>query len=475
MQYMTDTIWNKRLPSIVSIFFLAIAIVTIGWTSKNAVYLGSNAEGGDIPHNIRITNNKDSEFTVSYITTADVFGTVSYGTTPQLGTIALDKKDQSSGTSTTHRIHYIIVRGLTPETKYFFTIISGGNVFLINNVAFTTTTGTKLIGNGSYAKQITGSVKTSDGTSAQEGIAYLTIAGLQTLSTEITSAGSYTFSLDNTRTQQLDTYGTPSDGTTTVLELETASEHSNILFLPANPLPAITLSKNYDFTAQIPSPIISPAPSSSTSGFPVFNSSFSANSSLQLTTPQDATRLQDQQPVFKGTALPNSTVQVTVHSAELIQTSIQSDGNGHWSFRPTTPLSPGQHTVTVINSDSGQSITRSFTILTLGSQFTAPSVSPSQNDTPTPTIIPTATITPSPVPTTALSSTPAPKLNNSQPTTKPTNIPSPTVTISPTKTPIVVPPAFPIYALFDIGMIIGLVIITIGTMFFFATRKTTSV
>lgn len=54
----------------------------------------------------------------------------------------------------------------------------------------------------------------------------------------------------------------------------------------------------------------------------------------------------DNDPVFSGTALANSTV--SIYDGKTLLGSVQVDGTGHWSFKPLSPLSDGVHSFTTI-------------------------------------------------------------------------------------------------------------------------------
>jgi len=106
--------------------------------------------------------------------------------------------------------------------------------------------------------------------------------------------------------------------------------------------------------------------------------------------------------LFSGTALPNGTVKITIHSDEGIEVTVTADGLGNWTYRPERELSPGEHTITISTKDSAGTtrfITRAFSIFEEGSQVTeaaTPSATPtfSPTVTPVPTIVPTNTPTP---------------------------------------------------------------------------------
>jgi hypothetical protein len=71
-----------------------------------------------------------------------------------------------------------------------------------------------------------------------------------------------------------------------------------------------------------------------------------------LTSPGNGGSVATTTPTFTGTATPGSTVTVTDSSGAVICTAVV-DASGNYSCTATTPLSPGTHGVTVVQTDSG--------------------------------------------------------------------------------------------------------------------------
>ena len=70
-----------------------------------------------------------------------------------------------------------------------------------------------------------------------------------------------------------------------------------------------------------------------------------------LTTPADGSTTTDTTPTFTGTAAPGSTVQISVDGNPIGTTA--ADGNGDFTFTPTTPLDPGRRTATATATAGG--------------------------------------------------------------------------------------------------------------------------
>ncbi|MBI2420675.1 MAG: hypothetical protein HYV38_01165 [Candidatus Levybacteria bacterium] len=162
-----------------------------------------------------------------------------------------------------------------------------------------------------------------------------------------------------------------------------------------DPVPLITLSQNYDFSESEESE--EPKPTEDIPNLPTIEKAVSSDPTIE--NPSKDEKFSDQQPEFSGSANPNESVSIEIHSDENIKTQVTSDSNGNWAYRPTKPLSPGEHTITVTTKDKSgilKKITRSFTVFAAGDQVSesaTPSATPIFTPTPTPTGIPIPTPT----------------------------------------------------------------------------------
>ncbi|MDP3726874.1 MAG: Ig-like domain-containing protein [bacterium] len=416
---MKRSIWGKRLPTVLGILIIVVGIGVTSLLVKTGVIFIGRASPSEIPENIRISNLSDTAFTVSYTTEAKILGTISFGKDTNLGSIAIDDRDQA-GNIGSYQTHHITVRNLKPLTKYFFSINSGQNTVSNNDVPFDVTTESENQIKSSSQQKVTGNVIAPDATIPSEAIVYLAFADAQTASSLLKSDGSYSLSLNYLLNQAEDTI--------VQIVVVTPSQQSNITVFAkqSNPVPLITLSKNYDFTIST-SPIASESAVASKAAqinFPALSVSPASSKEPQILTPKKDEGLSDLQPLFKGTASPETTVKIIINSEEPIQNQVVADKSGNWTFRPTKPLSPGQHTISIITQDKFgilKTITQSFTVYAQGSQV-------AQSATPSAT--PTLTITPSPKATASASPTPT---ITSTPTPTPTPIESgPTPTLTPT-------------------------------------------
>ncbi|MCL5438673.1 MAG: Ig-like domain-containing protein [Patescibacteria group bacterium] len=458
---MKNNIWRKRIPTLLGLFLIIIGITVTSILVKNGTIFVSKASPTNTPKNVRITNVSEISFTVSYETDASVLGSISYGETSNLGSTALDTRDQQSGNVAAYKLHYFMVRGLKPSAKYFFNIVSGQDTFQNNETLFEITIAPNIEASPSAQQPIVGKVIMPDGTNPQEAIVYITIPKAQTTSTIVKGDGSYIIPLNALRTDDLKSFFPISKDTKLQMLAIGPSARSNVKLFAnqINVVPTITLSKDYDFTTGN-SPInVSEEESSASANvnFPAFSANQVSNKNAEILTPKDEEKFTDQQPLFKGVASPGASIKLIIHSDENIQTQVIVDNKGNWSFRPQKTLSPGQHTVSIIAPDKFgvlKTITQSFTVYAQGSQV---------NESATPSATPTIKIT----------STPTPILS----TPSPTQIPSPTLTPTPTITQAPVASATPTLAPAKpgsssaiIGAIAAIATTTIGVLLFLVTR-----
>jgi hypothetical protein len=416
---------NKRIPTLLGLFIITIGVIITSILVKTGVITVQYAAPSETPENVRITNVTANSFTVSYTTQTKVLGSLAYGTTSDYGNVGYDDRDQKTTTAGEYTLHYMTIKNLKPSTLYFFAITSGKDSYLHNDTPFQVTTGPILSQDPPTQKPVTGKILLPDGTIPTEAAIYLSTDGSQTISAFIQPDGSYILPLNSLRTQDLTAYATISQNQKLRELVIDATQKSSILLLASqiNPIPAVTLSQDYDFTAQT-TPLASPSAQTS---FPSFTTTLAPKSKPQILTPKSEQGFTDTQPMFKGTAQPGENVQITVHSEQVIKSTVTTDKNGNWSFRPDQNLAPGEHTITIVTRNTSgilQTIQKSFTVYAAGTQV-------SQSATPSATVTPKPTIKPTAIPTAVPTSQPTP-IPTAAPTIAPTVVAA--VTIQPTPT-----------------------------------------
>lgn len=408
---MKKSFWDKRIPTLFGLFIITLSIGITTFLVNKETFLQIKAAPTQQPQNVRITNVTDQSFSVSYITTGKISGSLNYGKDKALGQSALDEKDQQIKKTTDRKVHSITVNNLTPLTKYYFTIISGQDAYLNNNQPFEIITAQTISALPTNNDKIKGEIILPNGLPPNEGIIYITADNSAVVSQTLKPDGTYEIPLSLIRTGDFSLYYDFNSNSVIKMLVYGDTLTSNVFFSKdqENSIPTITLSKDYDFrTNEIPQASLS----ANQLNFPTFTSTSSAaqKKSPQILTPKKDQGFTDQQPLFKGTALPGEDVQIIIHSTENIQTEVSANQSGTWSFRPSSLLSPGNHTITIITRDAGgilRSITQSFVVHASGTQVSQ-SATPSGTLTPTPTVKPTLTPTVTPTILSSLTITPVP-------------------------------------------------------------------
>jgi hypothetical protein len=431
---MRRTVWNAKIPNLFAIMLLVVGIFGISFLSSRGIIFEGRANAGAQPKNVRTSNITDTSVTVSYITDSAVTGSISYGTSQELGSVMLDDRDKQTGIPSNHTIHYITITGLTANTQYSFAILSDGAEFrdIESLYVITTAQTADAIRTGTFPP-MQGKITRNDGGSPAESVVYITGENMQTLSALGLPDGRYTLPIDSARTKSLDAFATLQ--ATDVLELLalTSTEQATAKLTPLQDgnVPMMSLANTYDFTSGSTEPIAQ-ASESAELIFPTFPAIEIEDTTISITAPEANAGLTDDRPTFRGNALPNEEIEITVESDPITET-ITADRSGRWQFRPSSELEPGEHTVTIKTKNEAGILTtikQSFTVYAEGSSFTDISVTPTQAVSPTPT----ATLTPPPTST----QTPTPTVEATTPTATPTDtqvgIPTPTATGTPTPT-----------------------------------------
>lgn len=456
---MKNNIWSKHIPTLLGIGIITIGIALTSFLVKNGTVFKGQAQFAQIPQNPKISNISDTSFTVSFTTQDESIGSISFGKDKSLGQSAFDERDQKVDLVAPHKIHIITVKNLTPETRYFFSITSGQKLFLDNGNPFEVLTGPTINELPLSQLSLNGQVILPNGDKPKEAIIYATTDKSQIISTIVNADGSYVLALNTMRTNDVSSYSTFDEDT--IINILIANEILESKISTSayqDTLPAVTLSNDYDF---IISDISSTSDSTEFTGFPSISvseesGSVSANTP-RIILPKRDQEFIDQKPQFSGTALPNETVTITIHSLENIETKVTADASGAWKFRPTNPLSPGVHTITITTRDALgilKTITQPFTVFAQGSQV---------NQSATPSATPTLAL--SLTPTSTPSSTPTPTLIL---TPVPTATASPISTLSATPIPTIAPPGSS--STLAVG-ILGVATAAIGLLLFLLTRK----
>lgn len=374
-----------KIPSIVGIVILLLAVMAGVYLTQSKVSFKSGASGDCSPNNLQTTNVTHNSASISFTTTSSC-----------LTSVNVNNLTYNNYRSATSHIHYFEIKHLSEQTDYKFIITSGGQSLTQDSYHFRTAiTPTNTIPTSNLAW---GKVYNADRNTPAVAIVYLNIPGASILSSVVTTDGNWSVSLANTFNESKNNWFSPpltpvsedivvisDDG---VITQVTNTTNNN------NPVPDIIVGTN-----SLEAPIITPSPQSGQidSLTPILTTK-----KVDILNPKDGDILSTDRPDFFGSAPLNSTVIIEVHSAVVVNGQTVSDSSGNWNWSPPTGLPPGQHTITakVQNASTGvwSTITRNFVVLAADNSNTGPQyVASGSATTPTPTLTPAPTS--SPVPT----------------------------------------------------------------------------
>lgn len=425
---------TKRIPTLVGVGLLVVALIlsTIFFQQGLGVF-SPRATPESTPKQVRITNLTESSFTISFLTEGEVSGAVKFGTEENaLKQTATDHRDGLSGTIGKYKLHYINVRGLQPNTTYYYVLnTNGGTLFDNNGAPFKVITARKS-GSPIAAKTIYGTVSSESGAPAEGAVVYIAIDGAGEMSSLVASSGSWAIPLSNARTVDGAEYAKVDDDTTlqVFVQGDTATEiaRGTTTVADAQPIPALvfgqtaivsntealqaesaTATREDEIAVETPeesmvmtdtsseSAMVTPVetPSSSTSS-QLADSSIASDSStsaevteFDLTTEtQTKPTLTTTQPTFSGTAAPNATVTIEIHSDTQINHQLIANADGTFSLNIaelSKELEPGEHTITYSYTDAnGQPQTKTETFY-VEPQSTSSTLAQATTATPSPT------------------------------------------------------------------------------------------
>jgi len=447
---------QRQIPTLIGLGVLIAALVGgIALIGTGGGVFAPRATAQTTPKNLKITNVKDTSFTVSFMTDDSTTAFVKYGKSESdLKTQASDDRDQLSGTVGQYTTHYITLRDLDANTQYFFTIGTASvPKFDSNGVPFSLMTA-KRGGNPTSAKTAYGTVNSPSGSPADGAMVYMSVDGVGELSALVKGSGSWAVPLSNARTADLSAYANlqPTDRVTLFVQgnrlSETAMQQTTIG--ATQPVPTLTLTttagstidtgvqanaiETQEFAATTTAADSLTALSASTSPAstseiprlpqtPTLPPTTQTVDTVDLTMPEKQT-VTTSTPTITGNATPNTTVMVEIHSQNVINTEVTTDANGNFvlPLEGTQGLEPGEHTITLTYTDpaTGEQKTVSRTFFVSGASSTQDSTllalanaSPSPFGTSNPYTIPS----PIPVGTASASASPSASPRVSYPST----------------------------------------------------------
>lgn len=377
----------RRVPTILALAVLLFGL--IGGTLFAKFGLGTFVGGKKIsePNSIRVSNITDSLTSISWITENASFGYIKYGLAGKtLNNVVYDDRT----TSDEYKLHHITIRGLSPESKYDFVIVSQGHEYKNEGKPFEFET--FAVSSLSQLGPATGRVTLKNGNSATGSIVFSQLIGATLLSTLVKSDGSWVqplnisydtvtkFPVSDGGLKKLNLYVIDPNGDEAQALIDTDHDF---------PAPNIVIGQKNNFLGNKPG----------VKGSDVLgDSNQKQDLGFTLLQPMDNQAISSFRPLIRGKGEPGQKITIVVESKPQAVVVVVDD-RGNWQWTPFRDLAPGLHTVTAKTTNlQGNAVTevRRFIVLKSGSQVLAEST-PSASITPSPTAVPTVIPSPTPI------------------------------------------------------------------------------
>jgi len=442
----SKALWQKRIPTLAGLGVLIVAMVAGVLLFGNGTgVFAPRATPQTTPKNIKISNITDTSFTVSFLTDEATPAFLKYGISAKdLDNQAGDERDQITGTVKPYNLHHITIRGLTPNTSYYFTLGTGSNSSFTNNgEPFQTKTAAQA-GSQPVAKTVYGSVTTESGAPAEGAIVYVKHPDAGELSSLVKSSGSWAVYLSNARTVDGSDYASTTDDDTILVSVQGPDQTKKASITTtvgkAQPVESISYGQtsaqagSIDTSQTLTATEESPATESATVALETqaipdiqadetmavsetvetasesavaTESAVVANTVIDLDEAKTATQtVTTTQPKIVGMAAPNVTISIQVHSETQISQEITADESGNFELdiaALSENLKPGEHTVTYTYTDpqTGEEVSETITFYVAenATAQTQPYGSGNPYPVASPTPSPTPVASPSPSPT----------------------------------------------------------------------------
>ncbi len=240
-----------RIPTLLGLGILLTGLTIGVLLVVQQQTLTTKASGANTPQNISIANIESTAATITWQTDSPVTGFVQAGPQPALGLTFKDDRDQQD--LDLRQIHFVTLRNLSPNTSYYFKIVSGGVSFPEKD-PLTLTTSPELP--SQPMSPVIGSILDVTGHPVNEALIILDIDGAQKLATYTKTASSFIIPLATLKTNDLNTPFTITEKTpqNASLTISIPGQTTTVrLTLPTQTttLPTITIGKNLDLTRSI--------------------------------------------------------------------------------------------------------------------------------------------------------------------------------------------------------------------------------
>lgn len=398
---------SARVPQ----FFVAAVLAVLvfgGFLSYTFRPQQSQASAGKVDKHLQV-NIMQSQVGIYWQTVKPAVGWIMYGESAgDIARLARDEREVGdSKLSSQH--HYVLIRNLKPNTKYYYKIISDNSIVLDPQTGkpFEIITATRN-DIGTNIKPAYGQVMLANGQPANGAFVFLLVDNAYPLLTLTKITGEFLIPLQTVTSQVSNNAIILSDSDTVRLKIISDSGESNISanVKSLSPLPqTVLIGSSYTFPVENNVLGVSAAP---TRGKELVSQEKGG-----ILFPKDNSFMPVKRPLIKGLADPNSLVSVILTQTQPRKStpySLRADASGGWKLTLDRDLLPGEYILDATVQFGGQNVKdkRVFNITKSGQVLGESAVS-----TPSATIAPTVAVTSSAPsatvqPTYSISATPTP-------------------------------------------------------------------
>jgi hypothetical protein len=371
----------------------------------------TRASGSTTPKLSVVTNIKQTAVTVVWQTDNPTTGQLMLTNKAGVKLVGFDDRDKT-GVLGQYLIHSATVTGLSEQTDYDITIISGGKRYPLSSPISPIHTPQALSVTPDPHDPAYGSVTDSGGSPITDGVIFLTIEGSQTVSTTLTKNGSWVIPLTTIRTNDL---SSPLSFTGTKIASFTVfspgtQTTATALAVSLSPVPTIVTGATNDFTKEqtkkseivavaptaTPTKPQSPSPTQKNTAVLGVNTIKSTwDGKIVLTAPERGAHLTSVRPNIAGSGIPEKKLTLTIGRTKPEIVTLTFDATGKFNYTPKKALPAGLTSVTmttVNEKNKPVAVTHTFSIFKSGTQVLGDATpSATIEPTPEPTIEPTPT------------------------------------------------------------------------------------
>jgi cell division septation protein DedD len=373
--------------------------------------------------------------------------------------LAYDERD-SSGSRKERTLHFAVLRNLKPDTTYYYRIVSDNRIISsVGGEPFSFKTPRQFTPSSS-AKPAYGKVARASGDPASDTLVFLRRDGTYPLVAVTKLTGEWLIPVQYFVDAKSGNVLPATGDEEIVFEMvddELVRSRVNTSLESASPLPqTVVLGTDYSF-------------SKDGSVLPADTSARGARNPIDVLFPRQGAVIPGARPLMKGSAIPASTVTLSLDSEPRFSFRTVANDRGEWTVSVPKDLPARTYTLTMSTIDQdGKTVTlaRTFALAKDGEQVLGdatnaaePTASPTAEPvepTVEPTTIPSPTAEPTENPAATASATPA--TASTSPTTAPTTEPQ-----GPTATPM--PPVSGGNGLLYTITSVGLIVVGAGVMF----------